>query len=329
MMTEFNPKVSIIIPVYNGANYLREAIDSALTQTYQNFEVIVINDGSNDEGSTDRIALSYGRKIRYFKKDNGGVGSALNYGIDKMEGDYFSWLSHDDLYDPRKIQTQIDLIRKANDKYIIPYSCIEYIDSKSLPLHRKEIIPIDYRKMKYALITNSPIHGCTLLIHKKVFETIGNFNQDLVTAQDYDLWFRIAEKFQFLYMPDILVKARLHVQQGTITIPSYQHEQAEFFIQCLKKIPPEELKYLSNAVSIASAYVKLSIMYKRRIVSKASLYASNQAKRFLKYDQGATFVKNCVLIVYCDTLNFLFSLLNRFGYSRKSRIDRHIRLSKK
>ena len=78
------PLVSIIIPVYNGANYLAEAIDSALAQTYNNVEVIVVNDGSNDNGATERVALSYGDKIKYFAKENGGVSSALKYGIEKM-----------------------------------------------------------------------------------------------------------------------------------------------------------------------------------------------------------------------------------------------------
>ena len=67
------PKVSIVIPVFNGSNYLREALDSALAQTYTNCEVIVVNDGSNDNGKTREIALSYGNKIRYFEKENGGV----------------------------------------------------------------------------------------------------------------------------------------------------------------------------------------------------------------------------------------------------------------
>ena len=75
------PKVSIVIPVYNGANYLGEAIDSALEQTYENIEIIVVNDGSTDDGATREIALSYGDRIRYFEKENGGVSSALNLGI--------------------------------------------------------------------------------------------------------------------------------------------------------------------------------------------------------------------------------------------------------
>ena len=90
-----NPKVSIIIPCYNGEKYLKNAIDSALSQSYENIEVIVVNDGSEDD--TEKIALEYGKKIRYFKKKNGGVSSALNLGIKEMEGEYFSWLSHDEL----------------------------------------------------------------------------------------------------------------------------------------------------------------------------------------------------------------------------------------
>ena len=112
-----NPLVSIIIPVYNGSNYLSQAIDSALAQTYKNIEIIVVNDGSKDDGATEKIALSYGDKIRYYAKENGGVSSALNYGIEKMKGEYFSWLSHDDKYTPSKIEDQMSLRKNlATDK---------------------------------------------------------------------------------------------------------------------------------------------------------------------------------------------------------------------
>ena len=111
---KFNPLVSIIIPVYNGENYLREAIDSALAQTYKNIEIIVVNDGSKDK--TDEICKSYGSRIRYFKKENGGVSTALNLGIKKMNGEYFSWLSHDDLYYDDKIKVEVDYLRELDDK---------------------------------------------------------------------------------------------------------------------------------------------------------------------------------------------------------------------
>ena len=98
------PLVSIVIPVYNGANYLRQAIESALGQTWENCEILVVNDGSDDGGDTEQAALEFKDRIRYFRKENGGVASALNYGIQRMQGEYFSWLSHDDWYYPDKIE---------------------------------------------------------------------------------------------------------------------------------------------------------------------------------------------------------------------------------
>ncbi len=121
--SEFSPLVTIVIPVYNGGDYLNESIQSALSQTYKNIEVIVVNDGSTDSGVTRNIALSYGDKISYYEKENGGVSSALNLGIKKMNGQYFSWLSHDDLYSSEKIEKQLTYALNSHDKSdVIVYS---------------------------------------------------------------------------------------------------------------------------------------------------------------------------------------------------------------
>lgn len=127
-----NPKISIVIPVYNGVNYLKEAIDSALSQDYENYEVIVVNDGSNDNGDTEKIALSYGSNIRYFKKENGGVATALNLAIEKAEGEYVSWLSHDDAYFPNKLSSQVSaLLTLPESEKTILSSNIEIMDERS------------------------------------------------------------------------------------------------------------------------------------------------------------------------------------------------------
>jgi glycosyltransferase involved in cell wall biosynthesis len=99
----FNPKVSIIIPVYNWSNYLSEAIESALAQTYKNIEILVINDWSNDNWASEKIALSFGDKINYIYKENGWVATALNLWIEKASWEYISWLSRDNLYYSNKI----------------------------------------------------------------------------------------------------------------------------------------------------------------------------------------------------------------------------------
>ena len=190
----FLPKISIIIPVYNGANYVREAIDSALAQTYENFEVIVVNDGSTDDGATERIALSYGDKIRYFKKENGGVSSALNLGISEMTGEYFSWLSHDDKYEPYKLEHLVTALAELeNPKKAIPLCGVYYIDADSVKIgdcHSELIHKNLYsgaEMLRYTL-THGVLNGCAMLIPKSAFDECGGFDEELRYNQDALKW---------------------------------------------------------------------------------------------------------------------------------------------
>ena len=161
---EERPKVSIVIPVYNGERYVRYAIDSALAQTYDNVEIIVVNDGSTDK--TDEIVKSYGNKVRYIKKKNGGVSSALNVAIEKMKGKYFSWLSHDDTYEPTKIEDEIDYLRENNylGKKVIVFSDYNLINTKGKIIgeSRKDHEEI-VKKPEYILLKGH-INGLSLLI---------------------------------------------------------------------------------------------------------------------------------------------------------------------
>lgn len=210
------PKVSIVIPVYNGSSYMREAIDSALGQTYENIEVIVINDGSEDNGATDRIARSYGEKIRYFSKENGGVATALNFGIKMMTGDYFSWLSHDDVYYPNKIKHQIEyLVNNYLDDTIL-YGGYDLIDESSQTFAQVKPDSM-YAEEKLSIplfpILRGLINGCTLLIKKSHFDRVGLFEEDLLLVQDYSLWFKMFRNAKVKFLPGIYVKTRVHNSQ--------------------------------------------------------------------------------------------------------------------
>ena len=235
----FNPKVSIVIPVYNGSNYLEEAIESALQQTYKNLEIIVVNDGSNDNGKTEAIAKSYGDKIRYFFKENGGVSTALNLGVKKMTGEYFSWLSHDDVYYPNKIEKQIDFLKDNKNKNLIVYSNFDVIDENSDFIREVKIKYVAPEKFRYSLITTGSIHGCSLLIPKKAFEKVGLFNKQYRTIQDKDMWFRISKFFKFELMSEKLIKSREHTLQDSKTPRS--KERNSFYISCLKRLTIKEL----------------------------------------------------------------------------------------
>ncbi len=214
-----NPKVSIIIPVYNGEDFLRNAIDSALKQTYNNIEVIVINDGSNDNGKTEKIAKVYGDKIKYYDKNNGGVSSALNYGIKKMTGDYFSWLSHDDEYYPDKIEKQVELLKYTDDAKMVALCGTDFIDINSNKLEKNWIMPKQgvyssseaLEKMMFRSFS-----GIALLIPKEIIVECGLFDEKLRYTQDADMWRKIfLSGYQLIVDNTILARSRIHGAQQT------------------------------------------------------------------------------------------------------------------
>ena len=201
---------------------MREAIDSALAQTYENVEIIVVNDGSADD--TDEIAMSYGNQIRYFKKENGGVSSALNLGIKEMRGEYFSWLSHDDRYTPNKIEAQISAVSACEEEDLICYCNSAQIDkdnnvikhSKKNKFLNSGINP--WNRALLALIRSSCFSGCALLIPKRAFIDAGFFDEQLKFAQDFLMWMRVLLKeYNVLYVQDECVQSRIHSKQGTQT----------------------------------------------------------------------------------------------------------------
>lgn len=193
-----NSKVSIIIPVYNGSNFMRCAIDCALNQTYQNTEVIVVNDGSKDDGKTEEIALSYGDRIRYFPKPNGGVSSALNYGIANMTGDYFAWLSHDDAYTTTRIEDSVELLKAHGllGKKYIGYTGGYFADAAGTKIKDfrhyfdRNRIYSGYEAMEM-MTANGTLYGCNLLIPRSAFEEAGAFDESLRYSQDALMWYRI------------------------------------------------------------------------------------------------------------------------------------------
>jgi glycosyltransferase involved in cell wall biosynthesis len=250
-LKKFNPLVSIIIPVFNGANYLEGAIQSALGQTYQNIEIIVINDGSTDDGVTEKIAKQFGDRIRYLHQDNGGCGAALNCGIAHMKGEYFSWLSHDDLYAPVKVAEQIALLEKLVNKNSIIFSAFEIIDENGTHqafVYPDEVLPGEKLALPLMPLLRGMIHGCSLLIPKKLFDEIGVFDITKRTTQDYALWFDFLRKAPLEFVSKPLIKGRIHSAQDTQKINDvHLRETNELWIGFLERLSIDEMKKLDGS----------------------------------------------------------------------------------
>lgn len=270
------PLVSIVIPVYNGSNYLREAIDSALSQTYTNIEVLVINDGSNDGGKTEAIALSFGNKIRYFFKENGGVASALNMGIREMKGDYFSWLSHDDVYYSSKISDQIAFVHPAQAN-VIPYTNFDLIDEQSKMTGFKAVDAVDPRFFRYYLTVSHPVHGCTTLLPKSCFEKCGFFDESLRTTQDYDFWFRLAPYYKFIHIPSSHIQSRHHNEQGTVILNALHAQECnELLVKFLSQLTPEEIiGGTEKSLSLSYACMAENFLFRKLYVTTIKAISSS------------------------------------------------------
>jgi glycosyltransferase involved in cell wall biosynthesis len=248
----FEPMVSIVIPVYNGSNYLREAIDSALAQTYKNVEVIVVNDGSDDDGATEKIAKSFGNRIKYLTKSNGGTSTALNAGIKSMSGEYFCWLSHDDMYLPRNIEIQISKLSELENKKTITVTELNGIDqdynvlfeNSGYQLHRNlwparnnsRIYPVIYKRL----------HGCQLMFHRSIFDEVGLFDESQLVAQDFEFFSRAFRSQPNVLIPEVLGTARdSGNRQGRRLKPLVNSEYSELFFNIVRGLSDQEILELA------------------------------------------------------------------------------------
>lgn len=240
-------KVSVIIPFYN-CRYVDQAIVSALNQTYQDTEIILIDDGSTDH--IDKL-LPYLSKIRYIRQMNGGTAKALNHGFRVATGDYVVWLSSDDMFYPSKIEDQVRFMKERNA--LFSYTDYHVINDQSQVVRPHATAKFwSFRALIEAFAEYCPINGCTVMMKKDIFEKAGYFNEALIYTHDYDFWLRLLTQgivFHFINVP--LTAYRRHEQMGTVRfIDSIEVELGQvrqFYKGQLERI-------LSNSGNIENRY---------------------------------------------------------------------------
>ncbi|NOY98887.1 MAG: glycosyltransferase [Chloroflexi bacterium] len=195
-----SPLVSVIMPVFNGEKYLREAIESILSQTYHPFEVIVVDDGSTD--GTSRIVSEYGGPITYISKEHSGLGDTLNRGIAEARGEYLTFLDADDVWMENKLALQIAVIEKRDVDMVFGYMQ-QFISPE-----------LDEKDRSSILCQDEPIPGYSssaMLVRKASFFKVGLFSTNYRLGEFID-WYLRAKRLglRWLMLPDVIVKRRLH-----------------------------------------------------------------------------------------------------------------------
>lgn len=225
------PKVSIVIPFYN-CPYVDQAIESALQQSYPHVEVIVVNDGSTQH--IEKI-LPYMRRIRFIQKVNGGTATALNMGIRYATGQYFAWLSSDDVFDRDKIAKQMAFMLGRNA--FACYTSYRLIDPQNRILGQCPSYWVADRKLFFERMKHHClINGGTVMLRMEVFQQVGLFDEELRYAHDYEFWLRILLKHHFVYLHEPLLSYRVHDQMGTNKYTSQVLAEAALVQQKYKQV---------------------------------------------------------------------------------------------
>lgn len=191
------PLVSVVVPVYNAAHFLRKTLESILEQTYRSFEIIAVNDGSTD--SSLEILKEYSDRIHCIHQENQGVAIARNVGVECSLGSYVAFCDADDIWFPRKLEWQMDIVNRHPCVGVVA-GFMEKVDELGRTLDSDEKpsgMHDQPMNLKQILLMEGNVIGMsTSLIKKEIFQKIGGFqpgNKDL-KAEDYDLWIRVSEK---------------------------------------------------------------------------------------------------------------------------------------
>ncbi len=204
------PTVSVIIPTHNRANYLPVAISSVLNQSFQDFEILVVDDGSTD--STAAVVAGFrDQRIRYIRHEKSRGGSAArNTGIRNSNCPFIAFLDDDDEWLPSKLQLLTDLLKSSPAEVGAAYSGYWIVDRGRGRICGKKT-PAKRGDLSQELLAGNCIGGTSAVVaRRECFERVGLFDENLPSFQDYDLWIRISKEFQFEFVPDPLSNYYVH-----------------------------------------------------------------------------------------------------------------------
>lgn len=249
------PRISVIIPTHNRADLLIEALESVFSQTWSNYEVIVVNDGSTDN-TAERIR-PYLDRVHYLHQSNRGVAAARNLGIRHSRGNLICFLDSDDLWVPTKLQEQI-AFAEQNPQYALIATEIDTFNSKGhVERSRKaRMYRIHNGMIAEHLLFDNWIQTSTVMVRREVLLRVGGFDEDVGQfGEDWLLWMRIATESPVYFMPRPLVNYRMHERKLTSWMPESQYKSLMRIFDRLALLPlfqtkPELVRRARYRVSI-------------------------------------------------------------------------------
>lgn len=248
------PLISVVIPVFNGEKTIKETIESVLGQTFTNFELIVINDGSQDL-TLEVISSIKDSRIQVYSYPNAGLSASRNRGIVKSTGEYISFIDADDLWTSDKLESQLKALKNYPET-AVAYSWTDYIDENSQFLGKGSHITVNGNIYPHLLLTDILENGSNPLICKQAFLEVGNFDESLHAAEDWDMFLRLASRYHFVAVSSPQVLYRISSNSMSANVLQQERESLKVIERAFNQAP-EVLNHLKKP-SLANLYKYLT-----------------------------------------------------------------------
>jgi glycosyltransferase involved in cell wall biosynthesis len=306
-----DPKVSVIIPVYRGAQYIAQAVRSVLEQTFRKFEIIVVNDGSPETAEVDRELRPYLERIVYLSQHNAGPSAARNTGIRRARGEYIAFLDCDDSWYPEYLAEQVGALMADPGLDLIYCDALLVGDSRRAGRRAMEFNPSEGKvtlesllKMDCRLITS-----CTVVRRQSLVDA-GMFDENLRCCEDFDLWVRLADRgSRMAYHYKVLGKRRIHGESVTADNTFFFQSQAGVFAKIVQNLPliPRHQEIVRKQIERCQANMQLhrskaeliAGRYSDAVAALKSANAYFQSSRLQAVQWGIQLMPSALRVAYC------------------------------
>jgi glycosyltransferase involved in cell wall biosynthesis len=251
------PTISVVVPAYNAARTILETINSVLQQTFSDFELIVINDGSTDQ-TLELLSTVKDPRLKIFSYSNGGLSTARNRGITHATGEFIAFLDADDLWTVDKLELQLAALQQHPEAGVV-YSWNYSMDEKGESFSTKNPILFEGNVYAQLLVDNFIVNGSNCLIRKQSVESVGEFDPAVAGAADWDYWLRLAARWPFMVVRKYQVFYRASSGSMSANI-EYMERCTLAVLEKAFQAAPLEMQYLKKQ-SLANAYRYLAYKY--------------------------------------------------------------------
>jgi len=246
--------ISVVLPVFNGEETIKETVNSVLNQTFRNWELIVINDGSQD-ATLEIVSSIKDERIKVFSYPNKGQPASRNRGIARAKGEYISFIDADDLWTADKLEAQYQALRD-NPQAAVAYSWTDWIDESGQLLSCGSYISENGDVFAQLLLQDFIANGSNPLIRRQALLNVGNFDESLSNAHDWDMWLRLAAHYPFVVVPSAQILYRKSTSSMSANVWGMEASSLRVIEKALAQAP-ESIQQLKRSI-LANRYKYLT-----------------------------------------------------------------------